>query len=561
MLTTNKSGVAELVRACVKNGMRKVVCSPGSRNAPLVIAFDEHPEIETFVIHDERSAAFYALGLSEATGEPVGVTCTSGSAMLNYYPAVAEAYYRCIPLIVLSADRPEEWVNHGDGQTIVQKQVYTNHIREELVIPEFRKDGDDLENQIKQAFDKALSGWKGPIHFNIPISEPLYDRIEIDDAKDEPILRKESALSLSGDAVAALKEEWKKYPKKMIICGQLEKDAYLSERLVQLSDNPEIAVLVENTSNMIHRGWVHCIDRTLAGISEDEIVDFQPDLLITLGGAVISKRIKAFLRNADVQAHWKVGFEFPEMDTYRALTRSFEAKPSDFLNLLVNADLDRNQSNFGAKWKQRDYLVKDEVESFLTEMPYGDLSVFQTLLDFLPENSRLHMSNSSAVRYCQLFDPVKSVHYHSNRGTSGIDGSTSTACGIALATPDQCNVLITGDISFFYDSNALWSNHLPANLRIFLINNGGGGIFRIIDGPKSTSQLERYFEARHDTRAEHICKAHGVEYSLATSINGIESQLQEFYKDDSHAPKLMEIVTPREVNDKMLKQFFQSARQ
>jgi len=557
MRTTNKSGISTFINTAVNCGMRHVVCSPGSRNAALVIAIDEHPKLNAIVIHDERSAAFYALGMAQQLKTPVGVVCTSGSAMLNYYPAVAEAFYQCIPLVIMTADRPAEWVNHGDGQTIVQAGVYTNHIRYEGSVDEFVSgdEKDKLKEKIRGAFRLGNGAWKGPIHFNFPISEPMYGSADANYSENEEVEITSTVANFELDD--AFKELWRTSKKKMILCGQMDANPALQSRLMELAKDSSIAVVVENTSNMQYKNFVHCIDRTLSGIEKYEVEDFQPDLLITIGGAIISKRIKNFLRDAGVKEHCKVGAEFPEMDTYRALTRSVEHPPIVFLNELLKFNEPKGDSRFGALWKQRDYKYELLTEKFVRSARYSDLTVFDTVLDCIPENSIIHMGNSSVVRYCQLFNPVRSMIYHSNRGTSGIDGSTSTACGAALVTPNKCNVLITGDISFFYDSNALWSNHLPANLRIVLINNGGGGIFKIIDGPSSTAQFEKYFEAKHAHSAEHICKAFNVGYARAESIEQVEFKVIDFFREDEgQRPKLLEIFTPSETNDKVLKEFF-----
>lgn len=553
--TSDKEHVTTFIHACIRNGMTHVVCSPGSRNASLVIAIDEHPALETIVVHDERSAAFYALGMAQEMKSPVGLVCTSGSAMLNYFPAVAEAYYQCVPIVVMSADRPAEWVNHGDGQTIVQEGVYGNHIRYQTTISKFI-DHDTISKEVDCAFTAGLTEWKGPIHFNLPLEEPLYGKREVEWEKEEGLDRSSNTFELTEESKSGLKDIWNSSPKKMILIGQHDKDLALKNGLFDLCNDSSIAVLVENTSNLTHQRWVHCIDRTLAGISEEEIEKYQPDLLITLGGAIISKRIKQFLRNAPVKAHWKVGYDFPEMDTYRKLTDSFTTDPSNFVETLLSMNLDRNISNFGSIWKHHDFLNQEKLPAFFETIPYSDMSVFETVLDYVPENSHLHMANSSVVRYCQLYDPIPSLRYFSNRGTSGIDGSTSTACGIALSSPNVCNVLITGDVSFFYDTNALWNKQLPSNLRIFLINNGGGGIFRIIPGPRESDQLENYFEAHHDRKAEFICKAHDVNYVSASSLNEIESRMADFFQE-SDRPKLMEIFTPRELNGEVLGQYFE----
>lgn len=552
--TSDKEHISTFIHACIRNGMTHVVCSPGSRNASIVIAIDEHPALQTIVVHDERSAAFYALGMAQELKSPVGLVCTSGSAMLNYYPAVAEAFYQCVPIVVMSADRPTEWVNHGDGQTIVQEHVYDNHIRFQSRISKELIE-DEINSHVDEGFETALTKWKGPIHFNLPLEEPLYGKREIDWVTEGPIEREKEELIISDTLKSELTEIWNASPRKMILIGQYDKDLALKNELFDLCNDSSIAVLVENTSNLTHQRWVHCIDRTLAGITQSEIEKFQPDLLITMGGAVISKRIKKFLRDAPIKNHWKVGHEFPEMDTYRKLTHSFESRPAEFVQILLSLGLNRNASNFGALWKQRDFENLEKLPAFFETIPYSDMAVFETLLDYIPENAYLHMANSSVVRYCQLYDPIPSIRYFSNRGTSGIDGSTSTASGVALSSPKVCNVLITGDVSFFYDTNALWNKQLPSNLRVFLINNGGGGIFRIIPGPRESDQLEHYFEAHHNRKAEFICKAHDVNYVSASSLEEIENQMADFFME-SERPKLMEIFTPRELNGEVLGQYF-----
>jgi 2-succinyl-5-enolpyruvyl-6-hydroxy-3-cyclohexene-1-carboxylate synthase len=560
MKSSSKVAVQILVEQCVAYGMKYVVISPGSRNAPLIIAFDEHPEISCTLIHDERSAAFYALGMAQTLKEPVGILCTSGSAALNFYPAIAEAYYQSIPLVVFTADRPSEWVDQGDGQTIVQKNLYANHVRYSCDFQDSFKHDDHrwfLEREVATAFNLGNGNWKGPVHFNTSFREPLYGVIEI----ERPLVKKiemiSSVFQLRSSQYKELKSVWEKSTKKMVVVGQMPVDKALLEQLKQLSEDTSVAILVENTSNLVHHRFVHCIDRTLNAITEAELGDFSPDLLITLGGAVVSKRIKSFLRKYKPAFHWKVGYEFPYMDCYQALTHSFECTPYAFVSVLGKFSVERNASSFGSKWKQKDFIVQDRMENYFENVAYSDLKVFETVLDYIPEMSHLHMGNSSVVRYCQLFDPVASITCWSNRGTSGIDGSASTACGAAAILKADWHTLITGDISFFYDSNAFWNSNLTPNLRIYMINNGGGGIFKILPGPKETRQLNEFFVASHDFSAEHICKAFHIDYFKAESIREIESQMESFYTyEENGSPKLMEIFTPSENNHEVLNNFF-----
>jgi 2-succinyl-5-enolpyruvyl-6-hydroxy-3-cyclohexene-1-carboxylate synthase len=562
MISSNKTGVQILVEQCVAHGMEHVVCSPGSRNAPIVIAMDEHPLVTCYVIHDERSAAFFAIGLAQKLGKPVGVVCTSGSAALNYYPAVAEAYYQCVPLVVLTADRPSEWIDQGDGQTIVQKNVFKGHVRYDAQISEKITSPDDqwyMEREIATAFSEGTTVWKGPIHFNIALGEPLYGTAEIEPVPARKIELVRGVFHFSPrnqeDYIRSMRLQ-----KKMVICGQLDPDPALLEQLKVFANDSSVAILVENTSNLVDHKFIHCIDRTLNAISESEMEDFAPDLLITIGGAVISKKIKSFIRKYKPKEHWKIGFEFPYMDTYQCLSQSFQTEPAIFFREMNNLNYERSNSLFGAKWKQKDFLVQDKMGEFFQKVEYSDIKVFETVLDYLPEEANLHMANSSVVRYCQLFDPIRSVTYYSNRGTSGIDGSTSTACGAAAAEKDHVHVIITGDVSFFYDSNALWNNYLGENLRIILINNAGGGIFRIIPGPATSKQREQYFEARHQHNAEHIANAFGIHYLSAASVEELEALMADFYAyEEGGRPKLLEIRTPEDRNHLMLEEFFKAA--
>lgn len=555
MISSDKKMVQAFVSACYEAGMETVVCSPGSRNSSLVIAFDEHPAFRCYVIHDERSAAFIGMGMAQETGKPVGVVCTSGSAMLNYYPAVAEAYYQRVPLVVISADRPEKWINQGDGQTIVQRGVYTNHIEAEVHLSE-EMDQQAVRNLVIPAFEKIATTSQGPVHFNIALEEPLYNTVTISDELPSKIEWQAENKKLSENELDILKTGLKS-EKKMILIGQMPKNPYFQELLKNLADDPSFAILVENTSNLVSMKWVHCIDRTLEGMTIEQEQEFAPDLLITFGGAIVSKRIKAYLRKYKPKMHWKVGFDFPEMNTYEALTHSFQIREAIFLGNLLDVKGDLITSNFGGQWKQRDFIAQAKAEAFLPSVPFSDLKAIELMLDCIPENAHIHMGNSSIVRYCQLFDPIQSMTYFSNRGTSGIDGSTSTAVGAALVKKDALHVLITGDVSFFYDSNALWNNYTIPNLRVILINNGGGGIFNIIKGPRDSKQNATYFEAKHGFQAEQLAAAFNVEYMSAATEQEALSCMNDFYSYDENAGiKIIEISTKNIDNHLILDAYF-----
>lgn len=563
---SEKIGVQQLVESFYKHGVKYIVFSPGSRNAPLVVSFANDDRFKCIVIPDERSAAFYALGMAEQSKSPTAVMCTSGSALLNYYPAVSEAFYRNIPLLVVSADRPNEWIDQGDGQTIQQENVFQNHICASTTLFENPSSKDQTwfnKRSIDEVMNSAKSAQGGPVHINFPFSEPLYGIVEKENTSTSDSFTELMELNpqLSSLQKENLREIWNTASKKMILCGQMPKNGYLNEQLKNLANDKSVAVVVENTSNLQDRSFIHCIDRTITSFLDEDPELYQPDLLITIGGAIISKKIKSYLRKHKALNHWKIGQEFQFMDTFQSLTTSIPMQPNAFLDFLLEEGFARNTSRYGEQWKQLDYLVQTKHSEYLETVPYSDLSVFNLILDAVPDQSDLHFSNSSVIRYAQLFDPIKSINYFCNRGTSGIDGSTSTAIGNAIVGENKLHTFITGDISFFYDSNAFWNHHVPSNFRMFLINNGGGGIFNIIPGPQSTPNGDEFFVVKHSFSAKSICEAFNVNYYSAKSIDEIDQQLDQFYEIQSNdRPAVIEIFTDGELSGKTLSDYFKATK-
>lgn len=559
--TSTKKGVQLLVAHFLQLNIRHIVFSPGSRNAPLAIAFNQHPDFNNILIPDERCAAFYALGMAQQLQEPVVLVCTSGSAVLNYAPAIAEAFYQNIPLIVISADRPTDWIDQFDGQTIRQENVLSNHVRYYTSLREhhtFATDEWYNSREIATMYHHCNGAVKGPVHINFSFTEPLYGQ----EVFDTTILQKSVSRFIDGkqqipaEEQIVLKEIWKNTEKIMVLVGQHQPNVYLQQALKNLSCLPNVAVMVENTSNMIDRDFIHCIDRTLNGISENDLVAFAPDLLITIGGQIVSKKIKNFFRTYQPQHHWRIGQPFPYADTFQSLTRSIISEEAIFIEMIEKFPSDVS-SNFGNKWKQIDYLQEEKAREYCDSLTtFCDLKVFDVLLDCIPDNSHLHLANSSVIRYSQLFTPIQGINYWCNRGTSGIDGSMSTAAGASLTSRNKVHTLIIGDMSFFYDSNALWNQLKLYNLRIFLINNGGGDIFNIIPGPNTTKELDTNFVYKHHFNAEGVCKSFNIRYFKAENIDEIEAQMNEFYSfAEDNSAYVMEIFTNKSQNSAELKKF------
>lgn len=564
MITSAKLEVQLIVAACKKVGITKVVLSPGSRNAPFSIAFDEDPAFEVFVITDERSAAFYAMGMAQKLNQPVAIACTSGSAPLNYFPAIAEAFYQQIPLIVITADRPQEWINQGDGQTIQQYNVFGQHVLAFAQLnPIYSNDQRWMfERQLAETLQRANGAIKGPVHLNVPLSEPLYETVEVSEGLNNWMHLASNEVVLSQNDEVQLAQLLESHKNRLLIIGQQQKDEKLQVLIDELLKDGSVAVLVEHTSNIQSEYAVHCIDRALNCMKQADLDTYQPDLIIAIGGAVISKRIKRFLRNANAPVI-RFGAAFPTMDTFQHLAFTSETSALNGVQFLVRyLQANPSQSRFAFHWKTLDYQSEIAAENTLQTVPFSDLKVMEELLDVIPDKAHIHLSNSSIIRYALLFNPVKGTHYWCNRGTSGIDGSTSTAAGIALLNQTECHVLITGDLSFFYDSNALWNAHLPENLRIVVLNNGGGDIFNIIPGPKTTNQHERIFLAQHNYSAEYICKTFDVSYQKVTNEETLSTCWSDFFAHATNGkPKLIEVMTAGVSNSEWLDYFFDQSKE
>ncbi|RXQ94410.1 2-succinyl-5-enolpyruvyl-6-hydroxy-3-cyclohexene-1-carboxylic-acid synthase [Ancylomarina salipaludis] len=558
--TSDIKGVKELIDICVGKGMEYVVISPGSRNAPLSISLARDNRIQTPVIVDERSAGYFALGIAQQTGKPVGLVCTSGTALLNYAPAVAEAFYQRLPIVVLSADRPQEWIGQDDSQAINQVNVLQNFVKASYHLPIVNEGTDDLwslNRMMNEALSKSISGRLGPVHINIPFREPLYGE-KNQEGQSERIVNKIVAKEvLSEEIKETLVQEWRSSNKVMILAGLLPKNEKLNACLSQLAKLKQVVVLTESISNLHDQAFLPCIDRVITSFSEEESQNFQPDLLINFGGPLVSKKIKSFLRDHAPKKHWFVGKEDRLIDTFRALSSHIDFEPEcffeDILSLLIE-----NESSYADDWRQRDLACDTAHEDYLKNTRWSDLKAFEAVLAAVPDGANLQLSNSSVVRYAQLFKTSPKLLYNSNRGTSGIDGCTSTAVG-ACHVNDKLTTLITGDISFFYDTNGLWNKYLNNRLKIVLINNGGGGIFRFIPGPSDAPELEEYFETVQDYRADKLAETYGLDYFYADSLNALESVLPNFFELGEKAC-ILELKTPREMNDVVLKDYFKNLR-
>ena len=550
MKFSNKKLSQTITQLCVAKGIRNIVISPGSRNAPLTIGFTENKNFINYSIVDERCAAFFALGIAQQLDEPVALVCSSGSALLNYYPAISESFYSDIPLVILSADRPSELINIGDGQTIQQENVFQNHILESANCIE--GDAYNLFNEaiINLALNTAISK-KGPVHINLPFSEPLYKTIEnlTITAKSTPILV--AAKKVNEDLNPFVKK-WNGAKRKLILVGVLKPNSIEKKYLDILAKDESIIVLTETTSNLHDKNFFPAIDQLIASFDKNELIDFEPEILLTFGGMVISKKIKALLRGYSPKEHWHIDPKKAN-DTFFYLTHHFKTTVNLFFNEFL-PKIETVKSNYQSNYLSvKEYRLKKH-KKYISIIPYSDLKIFSAIVNIMPKNMQLQLSNSSTIRYAQFFNFDKRIDVFCNRGTSGIDGSTSTAIGAAVVSKKE-TLCVTGDLSFLYDSNALWNNYIPSNFKIIVINNGGGGIFRILPGEKNTNNFDTFFETKHQFTALHLCEMYNLEYTMIHRESELNQNLKSFFSS-SDTPKLLEIFTPSEINDQILLEYF-----
>lgn len=537
-----KKGIREFAELCYANGIKKIVLSPGSRCAPLTIAFTEHPHLECYQIIDERSAAFFALGLSLGSQEPVALICTSGSAVLNYGPALSEAFYSDVPLIALTADRPAFKIGHQDGQAINQVNVFQNFVHNSLNLnADF--ESDEQMWQAHEQFKSAIKDLnKGPVHVNFQFDEPLYQIAEIhSNFKAEkvlfPIVQQVKALpELSGKNI-------------MIIAGQTEGSAELNNLISELEKFNQVVVVGEAISNIDAPGFIRNPNEIIRHSSDEERSKLLPDLVFTFGKGIVSKIFKTWLTKSDID-HYHIDLQGREINTYKSFREVYTEDILSFLKRLISA-LKAEESNYKSHWLTS-YNVQKIKFAEHSELAFSDVLAYKHCLEQLSNHCVLHAANSMSVRYVNFLESFipNQVQVFVNRGVSGIDGSSSTALGISL-TNDKENWLLTGDLAFQYDVNAFWNKYVHSRLKVVVFNNSGGGIFRMIDGPQSRPNLLPHFETPIESDAKGIALRSKMDYFRASNLEELKAGLEELKKLDKAG--ILEVFTNPEINEKEYK--------
>jgi 2-succinyl-5-enolpyruvyl-6-hydroxy-3-cyclohexene-1-carboxylate synthase len=545
-LTTDKKNIQALVEVCRIKGIRQVVFSPGSRSAPLVIGFSQVKEIQCTVIADERVAGFFALGMAQQSHMPVAIVCTSGTAVLNLAPAICEAYHQQVPLLVLTADRPPEYIGIGENQAILQTNIYNNYIRASYTLPDTAPEAAQIASD---AIAMTTLGYYAPVHINIPLREPLYG------SSDEP-LPDFSIHKLTSETAAPEKAKISLSAKNMLICGMHDPDTRLSKYIQQLSLRDEWVIVAEPVSNMPVAGAVKNIDGALILLQEDQYGPYAPENIITIGKQIVSKKLRQFLHRVKPSAHYHLSKDKGEWNGLGA--RGYHHIICEPLHLIASlCEIKRQASDYKAKWQSINQKADSLTKLYALQGPYSDWQVFYQLVSSYPEGADVHYGNSSPVRYSGFFGHRTSLAVYANRGTSGIDGCVSTAAGAACQS-GRLTICVVGDVSFLYDSNALWNNALSPHLRIIVINNGGGNIFRLIDGPGRVDGFEKFFEASHKLSTEFLAQMYQIPYYFCERAEEMDFVLGQFYKPQKNRkPAILEIKTDGAISAQVYKQYFE----
>ena len=558
--------ISELIALLQAHGVRDVVLCPGSRNAPLVHALSH--QLAGAICHsiiDERSAGFYALGLALATHRAVVVCCTSGTAVANLHPAVAEAYYQGVPLIVLSADRPERWIGQWAGQTLPQPGLFGSLVRKAVHLPEPHTEEERwyCNRLINEALLSALAPLPGPVQINVPISDPGVSLLPPTSAKHVPESSDKRPIgmqpgrriqqlypySIDAQAVEPLLRRLATFERKMILVGQETWSAATSTGdIFPQSLREQFLGIGESLSNSPVS--ICSLDAFLASLSEADRRALQPDLLITLGGHIVSNKMKQYLRSYPPRETWHLSPDPTVVDLFCSLTEQIIAPVEPFLESLAQSLAGCAGSPYARHWRER-------IDRLPSPTPrYSSLAVVGSLLSHLPEEPCvLHLANSSSVRYAELFRKPRRLLTLCNRGTSGIEGSLSTALGFARQRAEERHFIVIGDLSFFYDLNALGLPKVGSNVRVLLLNNQRGSIFQSLPTLEMDRLSQRYITAEHQLRAQGWAESCGWEYLSVQEASELEETMA-YFVGPAERPRLLEAFVSSEDEITELQTYF-----
>ena len=527
---SNKENVNILTALLVAHGIHHAVVCPGSRNAPIVHNLNACPDITCYPVTDERSAGFYALGMAQALNEPIVVCVTSGTALLNLAPAVAEAYYQHQRVVVISADRPPQWIDQLDGQTLSQPDALGRFVCQAVSLPE-PHNAEELR-YCNRLVNEALIVRHGPVHINVPITEPLFD-FSVETLPEERKIELIPA-DITTPTMSHVVHRFLHASRPMLISGQ--------------PMNP-------------------LLDEAVLLAGDDE--RYVPDFVLYTGGSIVSKRLKRYLRQA--RETWVVNATGEVTDTFMNLTRVIVGD-AEVVADMVRFNLEQQPHPFVTLWDE--LVAKARAAADAYQPAYSQMAAvkyFESKLPLLPHQPSaishqpspiIHYANSTAIRLANIY---AKHHVYCNRGVNGIEGSLSTAAGFSVVShlssltshPSRVFCVI-GDLSFFYDQNALWNQNLRGNFRILLLNNGKGGIFNMLPGLEKSPARDKFVSAEHHTTAEGICQQNNVTYLKATNMEEMQQGVDTLLYIESDRPVLLEVLTDAAEDERVFRDYYRS---
>lgn len=540
---SNKDNINILTSLLLAHGVHHAVVCPGSRNAPIVSNLSACSAVSCFPVTDERSAGFYALGLCQTVNTPVAVCVTSGTALLNLLPAVAEAFYQHCPIVVISADRPERWIDQLDGQTLPQNGALGRFVGRSVTLPE-PKNGEErwhCNRLVNEALLECRRNHGCPVHINVPISEPLFEYT----VEKLPAERKISFLAARATHVDEdLLDRLAKARKPLILIGQTARHR-LPASLIQSIEELGYAVMQERLSG--EGTTAQFLDEASYAAGDDAA--FLPDFILYAGDTLVSKRMRRFLRKAVTAECWEIDVEGRLHDVFMNLTGVIQAEPKQVLEKLKAHD----GTSYRDVWNDKKLIAARHRDAYVPE--YSQMyavKTFEKMLSSFEKTPYVQYANSSAVRLGNIY----AQHYiYCNRGVNGIDGSLSTAAGFSLAIRDNVYCVI-GDLSFFYDQNALWNRNLKGNFRVLLLNNGCGGIFHNVKGADGSNEFENNVTGRHDTSAEGICSENDITYFAVHNAEELNDRIGNLFAAESCRPVVVEVFTDAEKDNKVFCDYY-----
>ena len=534
--------IAELAPVLERLGATRVVIAPGSRNAPLIQLFTGDKRFTCHSMVDERSAAYMALGMARQIDAPVVVVTTSGTAVLNLSPAVAEAFHQQVPLVLLTADRPLERVPQFNNQVIDQRAPYFNHSKGFFEFPIQSRSPEELQsdlNAVEALFLEAVRLPRGPVHVNLPLEEPLY--VSLPEPICFAVRQKDPGGEFQTGGEALLSEADLAGKKVLILAGMGRGSDPLQKGLEDLLQRGQVAVVAENLSNLVSEQFISVPELVLAGAGPEELDALEPEVVVTFGLQMVSKRMKQLvnaLKRAEIHV---IPSEAPVREVLAALERAL-------------GDRVQEANRYQQSWLEVEQREVLRASAWLDSASFSNLLVVHRVLNRVPAGTVIHLGNSATIRYSQLMRARPGLSYFSNRGTSGIDGSVSAAAGAAMVS-DALHLLLVGDLSFVYDSNAMWNKHFPENLKVVVLNDGGGGIFRLLDGPDQMAFFEEYSVTHHPVSIELLSQSFGRSYHRVSGWSDLDAQLDILFAEGSRL-SVLEVDTTSAENSRIFKDLF-----